>query len=66
MNNRAYKVEAIAEALDTSPAQVRNWIHQRRIKVIRLGRTVRIPATELEKILANGIPRLDEAQGSAS
>lgn len=47
-------VKEFAAALKVSPSAVRNWIHNGTIKAITIGRTVRIPKTELERITQGG------------
>ena len=48
-----------AEALGLRPATLRSWMAQRRIEVVHLGRSVRIPITEIERLIGEGrIPRL--------
>ena len=39
-----------AEALGLSVSTLRAWISQRRIGFVRLGRAVRIPAAEIERL----------------
>lgn len=43
-----------AEALGLSVSTLRSWISQRRIGFVRLGRAVRIPAHEVERLLEHG------------
>jgi len=48
-----------ADALGLRPATLRSWMGQRRIEVVHLGRSVRIPKTEIERLIGEGrIPRL--------
>ena len=48
-----------ADALGLRPATLRSWMGQRRIEVVHLGRSVRIPNTEVERLIGEGrIPRL--------
>jgi excisionase family DNA binding protein len=48
-----------ADALGLRPATLRSWMGQRRIEVVRLGRSVRIPISEIERLIDEGrIPRL--------
>jgi excisionase family DNA binding protein len=47
-------VKEFAEALKVSPSAVRNWIHNGTIKAITIGRTVRIPKSELERLTRGG------------
>ena len=52
---RPKTVEEAAHALGLSIHTVRAWIAQRRIAYLRLGRAIRIPAAEIERILAESI-----------
>jgi excisionase family DNA binding protein len=48
------KVNEAAEALGLSVACVRAWIASRRIGFVRLGRAIRIPYTEIERVIEAG------------
>jgi excisionase family DNA binding protein len=48
------KVAEAAAELNLSPATIRAWIAQRRIGHVRLGRSVRIPCHEIQRILEAG------------
>lgn len=43
-----------AEALNVSDKTIRAWIAQRRLGFVRLGRAVRIPAEEIQRVLKAG------------
>jgi excisionase family DNA binding protein len=47
-------VRQASEALNLSEHTLRAWIGSRRIGVIRLGRAVRIPHSEIERLLMQG------------
>ena len=47
-------VRQAAERLGLRESTCRAWIAQRRIGIVRLGRAVRIPAEEVERLIANG------------
>jgi excisionase family DNA binding protein len=47
-------VEQTAAALNLSPATIRSWIAHRRIGVVRLGRCVRVPSAEIQRLLERG------------
>ena len=56
-------VQEAAEALRVKPATIRAWILRRaRINSVRVGRAVRIPEAEIERLLRNG---LRPAKGTA-
>jgi excisionase family DNA binding protein len=48
------KVPEAAEWLALSQKTVWQWIGERRIGVVRLGRAVRIPVSEIERLLEEG------------
>ena len=47
-------VRLAAERLGLQESTVRAWIAQRRIGVVRLGRAVRIPLEEVQRLIAEG------------
>ena len=47
-------VDEAAAALRLSPRTIRCWIGTRRIGVVRIGRAVRIPASEVERLVVGG------------
>jgi excisionase family DNA binding protein len=53
-NEQARTVREAAEELGLSPATIRAWIRQRKIGYVRLGRAVRIPASEIGRIVERG------------
>ena len=55
--------EASAQ-LGLSVACLRSWISQRRIGIVRLGRAVRIPLEEVERLIAEGtVPAREQRNG---
>jgi excisionase family DNA binding protein len=48
------KVPEAAEMLALSQKTVWQWIGERRIAVIRLGRAVRIPQSEIDRLMQEG------------
>lgn len=52
---RLLTVPQAATALALSRHTVRVWIAARRIAVVRLGRAVRVPASEVERLLNEGL-----------
>lgn len=54
-------VEQVAERLNLSPKTVRNWLGRRSLASVRLGRLVRIPSSDVERLLEEGLrPALTE------
>jgi excisionase family DNA binding protein len=48
------KVPEAAELLALSQKTVWQWIGERRIGVVRLGRAVRVPVSEIERLMEEG------------
>jgi excisionase family DNA binding protein len=46
-----------AAELGVTPACIRRWIRERRITIVHVGRLVRIPASEVERIISAGTRR---------
>ena len=52
-----------AEELGMSAKTVRAWIAARRIECCRFGRSVRIPASEIRRLVSEGtVPRIESRQ----
>jgi excisionase family DNA binding protein len=49
------KVPEAAEMLTLSQKTVWQWIGERRIGVVRLGRAVRVPLSEIERLMQEGL-----------
>lgn len=47
-------VEQAAAELNLSRATIRAWIAQRKLGHVRLGRAIRIPADEIQRLLRTG------------
>jgi excisionase family DNA binding protein len=52
--NEPRTVAQAAQELNLSRATIRAWIAQRRLGHIRLGRAVRVPAQEIQRVLEVG------------
>lgn len=48
-------VPQVAERLSVTPACIRRWILERRVATIKLGRLIRIPTSEVERLLRDGL-----------
>ena len=44
-----------AEALSVTEAAIRKWMYKRLLQPVKLGRSVRLRRTDLEKIIAHGL-----------
>ena len=49
------KVAEFAKALNVTEACIRKWILEHRIAVVHVGRLVRIPASEYERLTSEGL-----------
>ena len=47
-------ISQAAERLALKASTLRAWIAQRRIGIVRLGRAIRIPLEEIERLVAEG------------
>ena len=54
-NRQCVTVECGAEFLGLKPATLRAWMMRRKIGFVRLGRAVRIPVSELERLIDHGL-----------
>ncbi len=61
MPREFYTPEQLAELLQVSKPAIYKWAQEGRIKAVRIGRTVRIPASEVERLLRGG-DKADEEQ----
>src|SRR5262245_30307123 len=48
-------VKEAADVLGCSEAAIRKWIHQRRLRSVKMGRLTRIRLSDIEDLLANGL-----------
>jgi excisionase family DNA binding protein len=51
------KVDEFAEALRVTPAAVRRWILERKVNIVKVGRLVRVPASEVQRLIDAGTRR---------
>lgn len=57
-------VAAVAEMLGLKESTIRAWVAQRRIAIVRLGRAIRIPVEETNRLIAQGtIPARQSRDG---
>lgn len=58
MNNKEieklYTVKEVASILNMAEITIRQWLGNGKIKAIRIGRTVRIPESEIKKLINRG------------
>jgi excisionase family DNA binding protein len=49
-----YRVEPAASLLNIAPKTLRNWISAQKVTTIRFGNRVRIPLSELNRLIEEG------------
>ena len=54
MADKFYTPEELAALLKVTRQAIYNWIQQGRMEAVRIGRTVRIPADEVDRLLREG------------
>lgn len=54
-NTKTLTFKQFAEALQISEALVRKWARLNKVRVIKLGRCVRVPVEELQRAVQGGI-----------
>jgi excisionase family DNA binding protein len=54
MSEELLTVQQFAVALRCTVAAVRKWIRERQITTVKISRLVRIPASEVERLIAEG------------
>jgi excisionase family DNA binding protein len=52
---RLLTITELAEALGVSVACCRRWVLERRVSITKLGRLVRVPASEVDRLIAEGM-----------
>jgi len=57
-------VDAVAEVLSVTPACIRRWIFERKITTVKLGRLVRIPSDEVQRLIQSGLRPTQERRSS--
>lgn len=63
MADQFYTPEELAALLKVTRQAIYNWIQQGRMEAVRIGRTVRIPAEEVERLLREGRIARQKEQG---
>lgn len=58
-------IKTVSRRLDVAESTVRSWVLRRRIRFVKLGRAVRIPAVAVEELIRSGtvIPPENKAAG---
>ena len=63
MPDQPRTIDEAAEELNLSPHTIRAWIAQRRLGCVRLGRAVRVPREEIDRLLMSGRVPAELADG---
>jgi len=63
-NQVLFTVDAVAELLSVTPACIRRWILERKIATVKLGRLVRIPPNEVQRLIQSGLRPTQERTSS--
>ena len=63
-NQVLFTVDAVAKVLSVTPACIRRWIFDRKITTVKLGRLVRIPPDEVQRIIQSGLRPTQERTSS--
>ena len=61
-----YTAEEVRTVLKVKMPTIRSWIHQGRLPVIKVGRSVRIRESVLDKIIKEGLEAVKEENCSSS
>jgi excisionase family DNA binding protein len=48
-------VPQFAAALGVTSSCIRRWVLQRKVATVKLGRLIRVPATEVERLVSSGL-----------
>lgn len=48
-------VPQVAERLGVTKACIRRWILERKVATVKLGRLIRVPASEVERLVNSGL-----------
>jgi excisionase family DNA binding protein len=54
VSTKLLTVAQFAEGLGVTPACIRRWLLERKVASVRVGRLVRLPETELQRIVQEG------------
>jgi excisionase family DNA binding protein len=47
-------IPEVAATLRIRPSAVRRWIHERKITIVHVGRLVRVPSAEVDRLVREG------------
>ena len=61
-----YTPEELAAMLKVTRQAIYNWVQQGRMEAVRIGRTVRIPSDDVERVLREGRTRRQTGQAAGT
>ena len=61
-----YTPEELAAMLKVTRQAIYNWVQQGRMEAVRIGRTVRIPSEEVERVLREGRTQRQPGQAAGT
>ncbi len=61
-----YTPEELAAMLKVTRQAIYNWVQQGRMEAVRIGRTVRIPSEEVERVLREGRTQRQTGQAAGT
>lgn len=53
-SRKLYSVPEFGAALGITTSGIRRWVLERKVSYIKIGRLIRIPATEVDRLIAEG------------
>jgi excisionase family DNA binding protein len=62
--NQLETIDTFAQKLNMSPHTIRAWIAQHRLGYVKLGAAIRIPTSEIERLVKSGFTPAREEGGS--
>lgn len=64
IQDKLYTADQAAELLGVSPWTIRRWVREGQLRAFRVGRLVRIAASDMDAMLTTVEPKTVEAEGA--
>ena len=61
-SDQLLRIPEAAELLTLRPVTIRAWLVRRKLSFVRVGRSIRIPRSEVERVLTEGLVARREAR----
>ena len=58
-------IKQASELLACSPAAIRKWIFQGRLRAVKVGRLTRLRQEDIERVASKGLPDRNQAEKAA-